>query len=511
MLTRTYSATIEGITPTKVEIEIESTQGIPGCIIIGLPSLAVTEAKERITAALSSCGIPIKAKRTIINLAPADVRKTSSHLELGIAIGIIKHYGLITINTDDTLFLGELSLDGTLKPIRGALSLVIAAARFGFTTVVLPKANAPEVSTLTSVRILAVATLGEYVAAYTHGKVLNTLQPTPFSSIPIKQHEPPPQVIGQEQALRALTIAAAGNHPLLFLGQPGVGKSILARSLQALLPPLDEEQSLEVTQLHSLAGLAVEGMCTQPPFRAPHHTTSLAGLLGGGNPFQPGELSLAHHGVLFLDELPEFQRNCLESLREPLETHAITVSRAARKFTLPASTLIIATANPCPCGFLGSQTKVCRCSLHARQHYLSKFSGPLLDRIELHVWVHPIDPAKLITLQVQPNVTKYYTALREKVARARQIQSVRLQQCQYAFNSRIPTAQLSTYCALTIQTQRFLIGAARKLQLSPRAIHACIRVARTISDLSSQENISVVALQEAVSYRQQLIPDMLHS
>lgn len=510
MLTRTFSATIEGITPTKIEIEIESTQGMPGCIIIGLPSLAVMEAKERITAALASCGVPIKAKRTIINLAPADVRKTSSHLELGIAVGILKHYGLVTKNTNDTLFLGELSLDGTIKPIRGALSLVLAAAQFGFKKVVLPAANVCEVAVINQITIHPLTTLAEYLTSQTKGTDLPTASTKPYTETKNAEIDSFPYIIGQEQALRALTIAAAGKHSLLFIGPPGAGKSVLARSLQGLLPELGHDEALAVTQLHSLAGLTSDGLVTRPPFRSPHHTTSLAGLLGGGNPFQPGELSLAHYGVIFLDELPEFSRNCLEALREPLETHTITVSRAAAKYILPADSLLIAAANPCPCGYLGSETTACRCSLHAQQTYVQKFSGPLLDRIDMQVWVQPVDPEKLIHEQGRRDMAAVYSELKMHVHTARKRQMERFKDSTHRVNSQILGKDIRTYCTFSPDARILLITAARKLKLSPRAIHACIRIAQTITDLSGEEMINASAIAEAVQYRQQLIPDVLH-
>ncbi len=503
MITRTYSATIEGMTPTVIEIEIESTQGMPGCIIIGLPSLAVSEAKERITAALASCGVPIKARRTIINLAPADVKKTSSHLELGIAVGILKHYSLISEETEKTLYLGELSLDGTLKPIKGALALVLAAEQFGFSKVVLPLANWPEVHMLTSIQLKPLASLSHLLTGETATiPATNAQTVTPEPSLP--------HIIGQEHALRAATIAAAGKHNILFLGSPGAGKSVLARSMPALLPELTAAESLEVTGIHSLAGNAHAGLLTAAPFRAPHHTTSLAGLLGGGSPFQPGELTLAHRGVLFLDELPEFARNCLEALREPLETQTVSISRATGKFTVPADTLFVAAANPCPCGHLGSVTQPCRCSPHAQQNYLQKFSGPLLDRIDLHVWVDPVDPALLITGEAGTNPRLYFAKLRTAVSTARALQAARFKNSVYTCNAQILSKDLTHFCPLSHSGKNFLVAAAKKLKLSPRALHTCIKIARTIADLAGDTDISDTALAEAVQYRQQLLPDVLH-
>ncbi len=509
MITRAYSATLEGAIPLKIDIEVETTPGLPGCTIIGMPTQAVAEAKERITAALLTNDIAIQAKKTIINLAPADVKKTSSHLELGIAVCILKHYGISIDDLSTTLFIGELSLDGTLKPVRGALSLVLAARRFGFKSVVIPAQQAGEVSLVSGITIYPLDSLTTYLDHAHQKKPLTALRRGTYQPhvypMPLLTH-----IKGQQQALRALTIAAAGRHPLLFLGPPGAGKSILAKLTPHFLPSLTESQALEVTQMHSLAGiLPSTAIMTIPPFRMPHHTTSLAGLLGGGQPFKPGELSLAHYGVLFLDELPEFRRDCLEALREPLETKMVAISRAGNTTKLPANMLLIAAANPCPCGYAGSATTPCRCSPHQRDKYIQKFSGPLLDRIDLQVWVNPIDATLLMHTDESTHGLDAST-IQEEVCRAHAHQEKRYQQTTLEYNSQVPSSHFSRYFCLTPPAHSMLIQAAHNLKLSPRAVHACIRVAQTISDLDGVDSIQETAIAEAVQYRQQLLPDMIH-
>lgn len=507
MLARTCSAVVQGLQPVKIEVEVDTTIGTPQLLIIGLPTKEVDEAKERITAALLNCGIRIRARRTIVNLAPADVRKAGSGLELAIAVGLLKIYEELDVDTTDTMFFGELSLDGSIKPVRGALPLVLAARAMGFRAVVLPVGNRAEVQTISGIAIHPVRHLSELIESLREKLPLSTLEHTPFISF---QDEEPEvdfrDVVGQSLAKRALEIAAAGGHNILLVGPPGAGKSMLAQALSGILPPLTEDEATAITAVYSVAGLLNEqrSFITTRPFRSPHHTTSLAGLTGGGVPLLPGEISLAHTGVLFLDELPEFPRKCLEALRQPLERRTITITRASGSFEFPAQFALIAAANPCPCGFNGSTQRVCRCSRLQRHAYASRISGPLLDRIDLHIWTSETPIVQLQRAQAGTSpTTESSMVVGERVKCARQRQRRRCQQAGTvpACNAELTAKQVKLYCQITDGARRVLAQASQVLQLSARGYTRSLKVAQTIADLAASDSITDQHVAEALQYR----------
>lgn len=505
MVARVHTIATCGLTPVKVEVEINATQGIPGLHIIGLPSKTVDEAKERITAALMQCGVRVRAKRTVVNLAPADFKKEGSAFELAIAVGLLKFYGEVTKNTDSTVFFGELSLDGSIKPIKGVLPRAIGAKKLGFSQIVFPIGNAEELSLMEDSDLYPVKHLSELLDKkplenkHTQTKPSRLRSIKPSNSLSTKSSTPNmAEVIGQEQAKRALTIAAAGTHSCLLTGPPGAGKSMLARAFITILEPLSPKQALESTSIHSLHNSHKGELILRPPLRTPHHSISYSGLVGGGSALSPGEISLAHNGVLFLDEFPEFSRDCRESLRQPLETGTITLARAQQVATYPAKFLLIATANPCPCGYFGSDQKPCSCTPTLRERYQQKLSGPILDRIDLHVRVQAV---KLSLLHDQPQSPKLQTAqqLRQAVVSARKLQKERYHS-KYD-NSSAPVAILKNTARVEPTAQQLLLLASNKLSLSARAHYKVLRVARTIADLENSATVAQTHIAEAVQYR----------
>ncbi len=500
MLTRTFTAAIIGLKPIKIEVEIDSNRGTPNFIIIGLPTKAIEESKERITSALLNCGVKIRSRRTIVNLAPADIRKSSPSFELAIAVGMLQMYGEIKVNTTQTIFFGELSLDGDLKPIRGALPLIIAAKKMGFKKVILPAANIKEVSIISGIIIHPLNNLKEYLQFIKNEQPLPVLTPTKFtatqkqsSTLDFKH------IYGQDYAKRAMEIAATGGHNILLIGPPGAGKSLLAKSMVSILPPLNETEAIEVTTIYSIYAKKLTGLITHRPFRNPHHTASYAGLLGGGRSLRPGEVSLAHRGILFLDEFTEFDQYTLESLRQPIEDKKITIVRAHGSISYPAAFTLIAAANPCACGWYGSKQKACRCSQFALDQYRHKFSGPLLDRIDLFVRVKEVD-LNLLTNSHQKQLSS--ATIKHRVMRARKFQREFLKNLHCLSNSDLSTTHIKQEVELSMSSKNLLNLAINKFNLTARGYFRLIRVSQTIAHLDQSHQIKRHHLAEALQYRQ---------
>lgn len=507
MLTKTFSAALMGIDALPVEIEVNASgRGEQSIVsIVGLPDAVVRESRERIRSALLSCGYRHPEGATLVNLAPADLRKEGAGFDLPIALGLIAATGSLPQGVlEEALILGELALDGSVRPVRGVLPAALTGRRIKqVRTLIVPARNFQEAAVAAGeLRVYPVSNLPEAVSALLGERLPLQAQPgglfgePDWSSVP-DFHD----VKGQSGAKRALEIAAAGGHNVLFVGPPGSGKSMLAKRLPGILPPMSEEETLETSKVHSILGLlnADAPLLKTRPFRAPHHTVSDAGLLGGGTSPQPGEISLAHNGVLFLDELPEFKRNVLEVLRQPLENGTVSVCRAAGSFIFPADFILIAAMNPCPCGHFGDRHHICRCRALQIQQYRSRISGPLLDRIDLHVEVAALSDHELISA---PD-GEYSAVIRERVIRARALQRARFGKSSSAVrcNGRMEPAQLQKYCALEPGLQTLIRHAIHEFGLSARAYDRILRVARTIADLAGSDVIRREHLFEAVGYR----------
>ena len=506
MLAKVKSALLIGIEAQPVILEIDITRsGIPCFRMVGLAEGAVKESKERVFTALKNCGFKIPASRITVNLAPADIKKQGSAYDLPLAIGILCALEKIEPSSlndtlNDTLFIGELSLNGELKPVYGALSIAMMAKETGIKRIILPEKNAKEASVVDGIDCIAAGSLLECVEFLTGQK-----QPVPVK-IDIKslwsQREKFlidfDEVKGQNHAKRAIEIAAAGSHNILFIGPPGSGKTMLAQRIPTVLPPLEFNEALEVTRIYSVAGLLNnQSLIVRRPFRAPHHTISDAGLIGGGRYPSPGEVSLASKGVLFLDELPEFKKHVLEVLRQPLEDGKVTISRASMSLTYPADFMLVAAMNPCPCGYFGDKKHTCICTPTQIQRYRSKISGPLLDRIDLHVEVGPV-PYEDLKQNVSGVSSK---VMRERILWARDVQHKRYKDLHFSTNSKLYGKWLNQFCSLGEKEHEFLQNAVEKLGLSARAYTRVLRIARTIADLDKKEKIEINHLAEAIGYR----------
>lgn len=499
MTNSVFSAVMFGFEAHKIEVETALTRGQPQFIITGLASKTVDEARERISSALEHCQIQIKAKRTIVNLAPADLKKNGSVLDLAIAVCLLKAYGLCQEDLKESIFFGELALSGKVNPIHGCLPLVLAASELGFKKIFVPIANTQELAALTNLNIFPLDHLATLIK-YFQGKAPISKIQTTSSQLTLSSDEQAvdfDDIKGQKLAKRALEIAAAGHHNLLFIGPPGCGKSMLAKAFPSILPHLNQEETLEVSKIYSLLGLCQTGLMRQRPFRSPHHSASLASLIGGGQQLRPGEISLAHCGVLFLDELPEFSKNCLEALREPLEEGQVTITRVSGMTSYPANFSLLAAMNPCPCGFDGSKHHLCTCSLHSKELYQKKISGPLLDRIDLKLH---LDDVKISTLNTKQKLESSALIL-QRVKEARALQKKRYQNYSFHYNAKISSKYINKHIKLTDKSRQLLIIACEKLHLSARSFYKIIKVARTIADLSKESEIQKEHILEALQYR----------
>ncbi len=493
-----YSRAQTGIKAPEVTVEVHLANGLPALSIVGLPEMAVRESKDRVRGALLNARFEFPARRITINLAPADLPKEGGRFDLAIALGILAASGQIPAESlQHHEFLGELALSGSLRPIRGVLPSVVAATRKG-RSVIVPRDNAEEASLAEQATVLPASHLLE-VCAHLNGSSLISPHRPGNTDRSLMEGPDLGEIRGQSHAKRALTIAAAGGHSLLMLGPPGSGKSMLASRLPGLLPPMTEQEALESATLLSVSSQGYDPAdWKQRPFRAPHHTASAVALVGGGSNPRPGEISLAHNGVMFLDELPEFERKVLEVLREPLENGHITISRAARQAEFPARFQLVAAMNPCPCGYLGDHgPRNCRCTLDQVTRYQSRISGPLLDRIDMHLQVPRLDPEELIGERIQ--LPRETPAIREKVVRCRELQ---FERNDGTINARLAGQQLEALCSLDNPGRVLLQRAMLKLGLSARAYHRILRLARTIADLEQKTGIGVEHISEAIGYRQ---------
>ena len=502
MFVKTHAGALVGIDAVPVRVEVNIAGGGLGLYLVGLPDNAVKESEERIRAAFENSEERFSGRKVVVNLAPADLKKEGAAFDLPIAIGILAAMGRVEVGMlDDTMLAGELSLDGTVKPVRGVLSLALAARQAGLRRLILARENVAEAAVVGELEVLGVESLRQTID-FLNGEI--TLQPAaPAAPIAMEEAgryaEDFADVKGQVHVKRALEIAAAGGHNVLMIGSPGSGKTMLARRLPTILPPLQSEEALETTKIHSVAGLQrFNGLMSQRPFRAPHHTASPVSLIGGGQSPRPGEVSLAHNGILFLDELPEFGRQVLEVLRQPLEDREIVVSRARYSVVYPANFTLVAAMNPCPCGYYNHPTKECTCSPGSVSRYMGRISGPLMDRIDMHIEVTPVEPSELQSAAEGERSA----VVRERVMQARAIQRKRFEGIEGVHtNARMNAAMVRTYCVLDEASDRLLKRAMERLSLSARAYDRILKVARTIADLAGREQIAQSDVAEAIGYR----------
>lgn len=503
MLARTLGYGLSGVRGFAVKVEVYAAGGLPMLEIIGLPDASVKESRDRVSAAIANSGFTMPVARLTINLAPADLRKEGPAFDLPIAVAVLMASNQIeSMDLSGTLMLGELSLDGTLHPVRGALPMVISASEEGIEDVILPEGNAEEVACIQGVRVHPARSLSAVIAHLRGRDPIPAQAQRSYQEILSTAHAAVDmsQVQGQLGARRALEVAAAGGHNMLMIGVPGSGKTMLARCLPGILPSMTFEEALETTRIHSIAGklLPGSGLMVERPFCTPHHSASVASLIGGGSNARPGEVSLAHNGVLFLDELPEFNRNALEALRQPLEDGTVSVTRVRNQAQYQSSFMLVASMNPCPCGYFGSKQRVCRCSQSEIRRYLDRVSGPLLDRIDIQIEVDAV-PVKEIS---GGGSAESSASVAARVRKARELQQQRYRQDGIHNNAQLDAQLTKRYCPLTDEASQLLHMAVDRMGMSMRAYGRVLKVARTIADLAGEEHISTPHVAEAIQYRE---------
>ncbi len=499
MFSRLKGIGIFGIDSYMIEIEADVSGGLPAFDIVGLPDAAVKESRDRVRAAIKNCGFKFPVGHITVNLAPADRKKEGSLYDLPVLLAILKASGQLKCDFEDSILLGEVALDGKIRGVNGVLAIAITARENGIKNIFVPFENAAEAAVIEGINVFGVDNLKQLLD---HLNGVSLIEKTPLTEISDSFSENIPDfsdVKGQLAAKKALEVAAAGGHNLIMVGSPGSGKSMLAKRLPGILPEMTFEESIETTKIHSVAGVLSKDkpFVTARPFRSPHHTVSAAGIAGGGTVPKPGEISLAHNGVLFLDELPEFKRDVMEAMRQPLEDCKVTISRVAGSLTYPSSIMLVAAMNPCPCGFFGHPTKQCTCSQNSVHRYLGKISGPMLDRIDIHIEVPPVEYAAL------NSDTKEETSaeIRDRVNKARKIQTERYKGTGITCNARLTPAMLKKYCVMSDEASKYLALSFERLGMSARAYDRILKVARTVADLAGSEIIEKEHIFSAISFR----------
>ena len=499
MFAKVKSQGLYGLNSFDVIVEADISSGLPRFDVVGLPDAAIKESRERVRASIKNCGLTFPISRITVNIAPADVKKEGAIYDLPILISILKASGQIKGNIDNYSFIGELSLNGEIRAANGVLPMVIGAKESGVGAVFVPSQNAGEGAVIDGIDVLPASNILEILAHFDGEKLIEPVKNTITDDEIISDSLDFADVKGQEEAKRALEIAAAGGHNVIMIGPPGTGKSMLAKRIGSILPEMTFEEKIETTKIYSVAGELPKNarLISRRPFRSPHHTVSAQGLTGGGSSPKPGEISLAHNGVMFMDEFPEFDRRAKESLRQPLEDSKVTVTRASGTVTYPSNLMLVAAMNPCPCGYLGHPTRQCTCTDAARKRYRDKISGPLLDRIDIHIEVQPIDYDRLSGKEKGESSK----SIRERVNRARAVQNKRFEGTDISCNAKMSPRATREYCILSDDAEKMLKNSFEAMGLSARAYDKILRIARTVADLDSSELIELPHIAEAIQYR----------